>query len=231
LKCKGLKTLLSGNLYFSSPDYFNDPFEFGFVHRIEDLPLERKLSLNFTVETGNNILEIEEKWTSWLKVTRYSTDVEKYGVCCFSETKSSIIMWAHYADSHTGLCAGFDFNERLQNNNLQFGNELLYCDKVRYDKIKREVPYRLQENTKEIYYVPWEIIYNKSKEWDYEEEIRIISQKMGLHEFPKETLKEIYFCNRVSEEKICKIKRIFSKRNLTGKSTFLKKTLCNQRPV
>ncbi len=32
----------------------------------------------------------------------------KFGVLCFSENKSDLLQWSHYADRHKGICLGFD---------------------------------------------------------------------------------------------------------------------------
>lgn len=37
---------------------------------------------------------------------------ETYGVVCFSEVDSELLMWSHYADSHRGVCLEFDASER-----------------------------------------------------------------------------------------------------------------------
>jgi hypothetical protein len=32
----------------------------------------------------------------------------QFGVLCFSEEKTDVLQWAHYADRHKGICLGFD---------------------------------------------------------------------------------------------------------------------------
>src|SRR5579859_4794235 len=33
---------------------------------------------------------------------------QRWGVLCFSEEKTDVLQWAHYADRHKGICLGFD---------------------------------------------------------------------------------------------------------------------------
>src|SRR5215470_3036284 len=33
---------------------------------------------------------------------------QRYGVLCFSESKTDVLQWAHYADRHRGICLGFE---------------------------------------------------------------------------------------------------------------------------
>lgn len=44
-------------------------------------------------------------------LTRLFTDRSQAGlrVCCFSETRESPALWAHYGDNHKGLCIRYDF--------------------------------------------------------------------------------------------------------------------------
>src|SRR6267142_5073888 len=32
----------------------------------------------------------------------------RFGVLCFSEVKTDVLQWAHYAEYHRGICLGFD---------------------------------------------------------------------------------------------------------------------------
>ena len=39
----------------------------------------------------------------------YKAEVaRRWGVLCFSEDKSDVLQWSHYADRHQGMCLGFD---------------------------------------------------------------------------------------------------------------------------
>ena len=35
----------------------------------------------------------------------------KLGVCCFTASSSSILMWSHYADNHRGICVEYDISK------------------------------------------------------------------------------------------------------------------------
>lgn len=38
----------------------------------------------------------------------YEGEFKKYGVFCASSDCNNELLWAHYADSHKGICIGFD---------------------------------------------------------------------------------------------------------------------------
>lgn len=74
-------------------------------------------------------------------------------ITCFSERWDSLLMWAYYAKSYSGVCLGFDTS----------GDSKLWddCQKVQYSK----------------YFLPdvgtWENYFRKSEEWSHEQEWRI----------------------------------------------------------
>jgi len=35
-------------------------------------------------------------------------EIDNAGITCFSKVRDDILMWAHYADKHKGLCFEFD---------------------------------------------------------------------------------------------------------------------------
>lgn len=81
----------------------------------------------------------------------YTTDNPK--ITCFTENNDSLLMWSYYANSHKGVCLGFDLNK---------DEELLnHCYKVQYSK---------HFNTGDENY----IFYTKSEEWQHEQEWRIV---------------------------------------------------------
>jgi len=72
---------------------------------------------------------------------------------CFSEYSDSIVMWSHYTYKHEGIVIEFDFsnNETLKSNLIKVVYTNLY-------------------NTDNYYYA----MLTKSREWEYEQEWRII---------------------------------------------------------
>jgi hypothetical protein len=95
-----------------------------------------------------------------------------YGVFCASETHDSALMWAHYADKHTGIVLQFTPQE-----NSMF----LAAKPVAYSRL-RPLLYRTAEEMVRSYAMPLadsvmrnidKIIFTKSIEWAYERELRL----------------------------------------------------------
>ena len=92
----------------------------------------------------------------------------KRGVLCFTSAWHSPVMWAHYAEKHSGICLGFDVPERR-------GLERL-IEPIVY------APERLAfllDSTKDLYGIDatfvLAMLLTKSREWAYEQEYRVIA--------------------------------------------------------
>jgi hypothetical protein len=86
-------------------------------------------------------------------------EIDKAGITCFCKVRDDILMWAHYADKHKGLCFEFDGSE----NCIFFGE----AQAVKYKDFTNVLLGEDSRKTME------RIILTKSKHWSYEREYRI----------------------------------------------------------
>jgi hypothetical protein len=111
-----LISVLSGRIFFSSPHFFNDPFEmtpiFGIPSDAEYEQIFRKkliptesLSKSQKNKITNNI---NLKLMSSKNRTLDEDWVKELGVLCLSEDHKNILMWSHYGRNHSGVCLGFN---------------------------------------------------------------------------------------------------------------------------
>jgi hypothetical protein len=126
---------------------------------------------------------------AWLLTQEIERELLKYydrGVCCFSTTHSSALLWSHYGDQHRGICIGYG-TDRIPKPELQKvvygGSRVLSTSTivntfVHDDRHKKTVLDR-------------EVLLRKAKEWSYEKEWRLIGAR-GLQDSPL-LLKEITF--------------------------------------
>lgn len=85
-----------------------------------------------------------------------------YRICSFSNNNNSMLMWSHYAQEHQGIMVEYWFGGEFPDG---FGIE-----KVRYtDDFKR--------NKEKDLYLFNQYILTKNKEWSYENEVRLFSNK------------------------------------------------------
>src|SRR5260221_10202037 len=89
LSCKyGLEAIREKRLKLSELHSLNDPFDF-IPFDLSD-PELRKSVLDSKYEIGKD-----------------------YGILCFSRSWHNPVLWAHYAESHKGICLGFDISKDL----------------------------------------------------------------------------------------------------------------------
>lgn len=89
----------------------------------------------------------------------------KFGVLCLTESPDSLLMWAHYADSHKGFVLQFDEHHDFFAPTTVDG-QAFELTKIEYTD-KRPVLSYSTINSPSVY-------YRKSPEWSYEREWRLI---------------------------------------------------------
>lgn len=82
-------------------------------------------------------------------------------VCCFSKIPHSTLMWAHYADQFAGACLEVELDK--------FAGQILQATEVVYS----EVPHAEFDSTQTPDEYARYCLSRKSKEWSYEEEVRL----------------------------------------------------------
>lgn len=163
-----------------------------------------KISANFP-----NILPLIEQpatlFTSSVK-SALSSFGEKVGMLCLSENPDSLLMWAHYADSHRGYVIQFDAENKFFDQRITSEDLLRSLKKVVYKDVR---PSTYVYDMSDIDY-----LLTKGLEWEYEAEwrmflpldmadskIKIGNDTICLYKYPPEAIKSIIFGCRMSEEK------------------------------
>lgn len=168
--------------YFDNPtarismvDELNDPFECNLSNSIKPI-IEKYIDGHDRVNTKTSL--------SKEKLHDYA---EKYinaalcglGVISFSETHRNLLMWAHYANNHSGICIEFESDwskskERLTGTNSKDIHSLrrVQYDTQRVDFSKYTLnPFDINESLVELCTKQLTL---KSDEWLYEKEHRYI---------------------------------------------------------
>ncbi|WP_111709854.1 DUF2971 domain-containing protein [Lutibacter citreus] len=174
-----LRVVMNKTLKFSQPFDFNDPFDC----------YEKLLKFDVTEEfikehLEKGILQLDEnerklsssELISHLKKNTYTfenNDVKKVfenskkqlWISCFSKTYKEILMWSHYGNNHKGVCIGFNYKGLSETFDF-------IPSKVKYKKKFKKVDY-CNDYQKALNY----LINTKSKNWKYEKEIRLRTNK------------------------------------------------------
>ena len=103
------------------------------------------------------------------------------GVICFTSKKDNLLMWAHYANNHAGVCVEFDATAKFFNGQYKNSSRGLFRDGTKADLYENlgEVKKVRYSKKRPLFIDPNEISYDtdfwftKSDEWSYEDEYRI----------------------------------------------------------
>ena len=186
-----LETLSCSRIFYSDPKSFNDPFDgaCGLLYageadrasavRTADAVIE-ELCKSGKLDDGSAAAYREE-------IQNDSLFLKDYRIACFSRRMPEL-MWAHYADQHTGVCLEYDFDSdlhvdvrlpavKIRNNGVErgitddslfviFWRDVLYRDKKPGLRIEED---RVTEGFNTL-----NAVITKSEIWSYEEEKRLI---------------------------------------------------------
>ena len=166
---------LNKKLYHSLPKDLNDPFEAKPKFRVPNGAKENQLyrkHIRKILKSKNpknlSTKEIDKLVSDIMANPKrkvaviYSAFLTSYSesrVCCFTTANDNLLMWSHYANSHTGLCIGFN----AKNSPFYVTYKVSYEDD-KYPIIK----FPIKEAS------IFDPLLNKAKCWVYEEEYRSI---------------------------------------------------------
>ncbi|MEL7695762.1 MULTISPECIES: DUF2971 domain-containing protein [Erwiniaceae] len=215
-----------GTLKFTSPINFNDPFDY------HPAVLEtgfKKFAKRLNTELGQGIKRYKTNHRESLKHLQ-SLRSERFreiytgemSVSCFSESPYILPMWAHYADNHKGCVIEFEFNsdDYSSNDILLLTGKLSYIILVPFQvnySPNRPPLYDNQGRT-DTETTGFYASLTKSKEWEYEKELRVIIKKPeGVYSFERNQMTGIYVGMKVSSSDKKEISRLVdSSNNYTG---------------
>ncbi len=167
--------------YFNEPtikiasiEYLNDPFEFNTSENI-------LYSIEKYCEKINLSADEIAKWKDDC-IAEINLLIAYNGIVSFSETPRNSLMWAHYANHHSGMCIGYkkDLLEHINTDDITNGDgkyllPIVTPKKINYDNLRFETDYDFSAPMDEISIeATTNHLFKKSDEWMYEKEHRCI---------------------------------------------------------
>lgn len=190
--------LLHRELYLSSASRFNDPFDakvdidFSGAkpqdwRRIFGRGLKRVRSdLSYSkrkVEVTKIMMRklYEDPARLQAVIDEVQSHMNRVGVTCFSEVPDSILMWSHYAESHTGVCVEFDHADRK--------SVIAKALPVKYSSTYAPVKAFEDSHERQVEL----FLLTKSDCWSYEREWRICDFHggVGVQKLPENAIRSI----------------------------------------
>ncbi|PTD95829.1 hypothetical protein C8261_12570 [Pseudothauera lacus] len=189
-----LSLLQNGEVWFSDPAKFNDPFDL--KPRISNLMLDRwcdapgfdaamrralsELLADPAIYQGALFIDPAlanefREWTAddaghekaWDARLQYAIEkrISQFGVVCLTPQWDSRLMWAHYADQGQGFCIEYEVDWTLNNQDVRYVP-------VQYTS---EIP---ELCLSEAMFTPHQFLYRvlatKHSDWAYEQEVRLV---------------------------------------------------------
>lgn len=205
-----LRILENQSIYLPSASKFNDPFDCKIPMNFEEMSnnegLQRKFAEKFLIDkniVGKEKNDVIDKIIANGKIgdinnlrqmekARLEKMEEVFGVFCLSVIPDNLLMWSHYADSHTGICIGFNSKKLIDIIEPTWVAPIQYS--FEYPQISiLEHP----EKTLEV------LLFNKSIDWHYEKEIRYVKNTIdgGCEiKIPVDVIEEIYLGCLISSD-------------------------------
>lgn len=176
------KNLILSTLRFNPPNLMNDQLE-GLI-KIKNLDFKPTMAAleNFIIENkfDKNYAEESIKEGGFIDFYMnnywFNLELEKYGISCFSSNPIESLMWAHYANKHSGVCLIYDM-EKLVSNLKEADNEFKVTT-IQYGLMPTITLF--EQNKKIEFESDLPIISAKNLNWKYENVIRFYFKNYGI---------------------------------------------------
>ncbi|EIX6431217.1 DUF2971 domain-containing protein [Salmonella enterica] len=180
----------------------------------EDYLIELEKEINNGYIDSNDIRSLADRFIN-LPSVLHDQIGKNFGILCLSEIKNQPLMWAHYANNHTGIM--FEVNTNQDQSDNLFAKSIKkvsYQDdfpEVTYDMLKG-INVKIFPNDAEKFFE--KVTLTKQKDWSYENEFRSIKSIKNNNRFvelPKNYFKSITIGCAMPESKEKKITRLVRK--------------------
>ena len=176
-----LENLNNGKMWFSAPCNFNDIFDCS-------ITVDEKELFKDALNMSPYKMKIRAGSSAWKDLKDFvHREVSKgqsifenlrgqMGVACLSESYNSLLMWAHYANNHCGICVEYEL--------LEINKQLGYSPVPIVYSNERACFRNLNSGfyEKDAVKLFFEAITSKSIEWSYEREWRIVQDQKACGE-------------------------------------------------
>ncbi|MBC2771066.1 DUF2971 domain-containing protein [Pusillimonas minor] len=181
-KCNTARIFTASALYYAKPTTLNDPYEAHIEFDFSACEKKAQISHLRVLRERNRIngYTLETLHQTWDQVQRnvkeqmehiknktldfdgyYRDAMNNHGILSISEERNNLLMWAHYASEHKGMCLGFNWGKT----GLPAAKEVTYLSSYRLVDFWAYTEDELAEIA----------CFQKSAEWSYEREWRSLS--------------------------------------------------------
>lgn len=199
---RDLKSLKNDAFWASNTSQLNDPCE-GLI-TIDEFEQQLNHLKNIFYQHSDNLALIKQTFQNIIDMKD-----TKLGIFSLSKTYSDELLWAHYANSHKGFCIEYDLNQLLSKQNPQHRFfDIQYSDKIP----NLDFSQLLNQNNPDI--LIKKMLGYKSQRWEYEQELRIITENQGRNTYDYRAVKAIYFGLKMPKSTISKTMKTLQGRKI-----------------
>ncbi|MBQ7820413.1 MAG: DUF2971 domain-containing protein [Bacteroidales bacterium] len=228
---------LQGELFFNSPNNFNDLFDaqheidnnIDLFEQYDDICKRLKEIGYENSQDVISVLKIKDDNSNQLKMDIRRKQIEHVGITCFTNNPLSVLMWAYYNDNK-GYCIEYDVNVIRKNIVSQYQNILREKGNAKNRILAKSVTYTNTLPSAPLFFNKDNIIqildkyFYKSKCWEHENEFRIVLS-LGAMEilFFENVIKSITIGYNMKKENIENLLKLILKVNSNIEVYFLRK--------
>ena len=176
--------------------------------RNEEIILKSPFSFNDPIDPPTKLLDKDD---ILYKIT------DNFRMACLTTEPYNILMWAHYANKHTGICIEYDISKLSDIEGDYILRKVEYNTNLTFDynneldnlfNMKNDLQYYSTDSK-----YPIDIFFMKHKTWQYENEYRLITHKVN-NEKIKLPIKHIYLGKNIKKWYQVAIEEIANKKNI-----------------
>jgi len=231
---RDLKIISDCEIYYSDPTQFNDPFDCAPTTVAFTIEQKRLLAKSLlasenpgipqewrdTLEQALSDDELLNQMADRVTTPEYLKDrMSKYGVLSLSKERDNLLLWAHYASSHSGFAIEFDIANSvkahvsgLESYPLGYFEINLMAKPIEYSNV-RPPSISAERHLAEPF-------FHKSKVWSYENEFRVLSSfGAGVKKFNCDLLSGVYLGCKITSENKRKIFDVVGEFNSSNNSS------------
>ncbi|MFV5506806.1 DUF2971 domain-containing protein [Acinetobacter sp. 197] len=207
---RDLKSLKNDTFWASSTSQLNDPCE-GLIS-IDNYQQQIGNLKKIFYQHSDNLALIEQSFQNIINMKD-----TKLGIFSLSKRYDDELLWAHYSNSHNGFCIEYDLDQLLAKQNPQHRFfDIQYSDKI------QNLDFSQAFNQADPGHLVKKMLGYKSKRWEYEQELRIITENQGINSYDYRAVKAIYFGLKTPNEEIEQVMETLQGRKIKYFQMYLK---------
>ncbi|MBC6109915.1 DUF2971 domain-containing protein [Pedobacter fastidiosus] len=207
-----VSSLYSMELYIPSADTFNDPYDSAipFRYNPNDLTEENiykkclqlagqqfpnesaEFLQNYAYKNHRKGLLNNPDHIEQFDIDTFKRSCKDFGIFCLTEDPVNTLMWSYYADSHYGICIGYDTEKLISSKIFGMGGKVIYRDNFPLIPL---FPDENHHHFLNLFYTKWNV-------WSHENEYRLLhTYKNGkVHKIDSEFITEVILGCKFREE-------------------------------